>query len=726
MKKHTAQECHHHRSLDTTQSLNMLYTCPMHPEIQKQGPGACPICGMALEPINNTKNMEDDSEYRDMLHRFWVAIIFSVPLFILNMGMHFSSQQWLQAFTHNIYFNWLQFILATPVVVWCGWPFFDRGWHSLVSKSLNMFTLIALGVGTAYVYSIVVTLIPHILVALLGNTITLDVYYEPAAIITVLVLVGQILELKARSQTNKSIQQLLDLTPSTATLIYDDHSEKEVLISEIKVGDLIRIRPGDKIPVDGIVINGSSAINESMMTGEAMPNEKDVGAFVIAGTLNGTGSFIMKATKVGADTLLSQIVDMVSKAQRTKAHIQKLADQVASYFVPIVILVAVLTFVLWTIFGPEPRIGYAILTSVAVLIIACPCALGLATPMSIMVGTGRGAREGVLIKNAEALETLAKVNALVLDKTGTLTEGKPSLVDIISTSKEYSKKMLLQLAASLEQGSEHPLAAAVLQSAKSQAISLQECGDFQSITGKGVIGKITEIVVALGNSSLMDSLNIDITSVEQDISKYKALGQTIMFIALNNTFSGYLIVADKIKPDALQVISEFKKRGINVFMLTGDNSQTAHAIATQVGITEVEAEVLPQNKFKYVQALQDKGFIVAMAGDGINDAPALTQANVGIAMGNGADIAMESAGIILVHGNLTAILRAIRLSGDTIRNIKQNLFFAFIYNIVLVPVAAGILYPVFGWLLSPVIASVAMAFSSVSVILNALRLKKAG
>jgi Cu+-exporting ATPase len=670
-----------------------MYTCPMHPEIQKKEPGSCPICGMALE-LESPKSNEDsqnsekneNKEYTWMLWRFWIAVILSLPLLFIPMKEMF------------------QFILATPVVIGCGWPFFARAWTSLKTLKLNMFTLIALGIGVSYFYSIYVTFYPSKLLAY--------VYFEPAAMITALVLLGQVMELKARSRTNSAIKQLLNLAPPKAILINDDHSEKEVLVADIKAGNLLRVRPGDKVAVDGVVVSGNSSVDQSMVTGESMPTEKNKDALVIGGTVNGTGSFIMRATKVGHETLLAQIVDMVSKAQRTKAPIQKLADTVASYFVPVVICIALLTFFIWFTFGPVPKIDYAILTSIAVLIIACPCALGLATPMSIMVGLGQGAKAGILVKNAEALETLSKINTLVVDKTGTLTEGKPSVIEIISLNKNYAQPDILKFAASLEKNSEHPLASAILNTAKAQKINLEETQNFKSITGLGVTGNISGLSVSLGNQKLMESLDININH------------KNAIYLAVDNQLAGYLVIEDKIKSDTYAVITALKNQGINVVMLTGDNVETAMVIAKQAGIDTVKADVLPQHKFEYIQELQKKGLIVAMAGDGVNDAPALTQANVGIAMGKGTDIAMESAGIVLVSGSLMGILKAKKLSESILSNIRQNLFLAFIYNILAVPVAAGVFYPFFGILLIPVIASAAMSLSSVSVIINALRLSR--
>jgi Cu+-exporting ATPase len=689
----------------------------MHPEVQVNTPGVCPICGMSLEattlsePSNN-----ENAEYTNMLYRFWIALTFSLPLLILTMGGHLIPVNGLKILIHGPYFVFFQFFLATPVVIWCGWPFFQRAWTSLKTLHLNMFTLIALGVGVSYIYSLIIMLMPI--------SESSGVYFEPAAVITTLVLLGQVMELKARSNTNQSVKHLLNLAPASAILVSDTQPDIEIPVTDIVVGNLLRVKPGDKIPTDGQIILGHSVIDQSMITGESLPVEKDVGDFVIGATINTTGSFIMQATKVGNETLLSQIVDMVSSAQRTKAPIQKLVDIISGYFVPIVILIAFLTFLAWFTWGPEPKIGFAILTSVAVVIIACPCALGLATPISIMVATGQGAKEGILVKNAEALETLGKIDTLILDKTGTITEGKPSLVDVISVTPEYTTSDILAFAASLELNSEHPFSEIIVHSARNKSITIPECRDFNSITGQGITGKIKGNTIVFGNQKIIDDIQDNMSDLDQGIDRDRNLGRTILFMTINNKLIGYITVEDKIKPESIPAISALKKRGIQIIMLTGDNIKTAQAIAKQVGIDQVEADVLPQDKFKYITMLQEKGLIVGMAGDGINDAPALTQANVGIAMGNGTDIAIESAGIVLVSGSLTGILNARILSENTLKNIKQNLFLAFIYNIIALPVAAGIFYPISGLLLSPVIASAAMSFSSVSVILNALRLSK--
>ncbi len=681
---------------------------------------------MSLEPMQVSHEPTEDTEYKDMSRRFWIAAVLSLPLLVLNMAPHLLSVPFLMTLTMHPLFNWFQLLLASPVVLWAGFPFFMRGIDSLKTRNLNMFTLIALGISVAYVYSLFITLAPNIMSTFFGETLKLDVYFEAAAVITALVLLGQVLELKARSETSLAVKQLLDLTPKTAHLIssFAHQTESDILVSEIQAGQYLRIKPGERIPVDGIIVTGHSSIDQSMITGESIPIEKTVGDPVIGGTLNGTGSFIIEATKVGQDTLLSQIVEMVLKAQRSKAPIQKLVNEISAYFVPSVMLTSLITFILWYIFGPAPQIAYAIYTSVAVLIIACPCALGLATPMSIMVGTGRGAREGVLIKSAEALEKLAKINVLVLDKTGTLTVGKPHVVDIMSFDHRYSQAELLSFAASLEQNSEHPLAEAILKKAQDKEIALKTATQFQSITGKGVIGQIADKTIALGNQALLQSLNIEIASHLESIEALRSLGQTIMFIAIQNELAGYIAIADQIKPDTRLILEALTRLQIKIVMLTGDNQQTALSIAKQLNIQDVKADILPQDKFHYIEELQKQGYIVGMAGDGINDAPALMQAHVGIAMGNGTDIAMESADIVLVSGDLNGILRARHLSELTLTNIKQNLFLAFIYNTIAIPLAAGLFYPHFGLLLSPVIASAAMSFSSVSVIANALRLSQ--
>jgi P-type Cu+ transporter len=699
------------------------YTCPMHPEIVRQEPGFCPICGMALEPRTVSMAEEANPELIDMTRRFWISLGLTLPLLVMAMAEMILGEQVSHVLSGRL-FTWVQLALATPVVLWGGWPFFERGWASLVNRSLNMFTLIAIGVGTAYGYSVVATLFPDIFPhAFRGHGGEPAVYFEAAAVITTLVLLGQVLELRARSQTSSAIKALLSLAPKTARRLRDDGTEEDIPLAHVQPGDRLRIRPGEKVPVDGVVLEGESAVDESMVTGEPVPVEKIQGNRLTGGTVNGTGSLVMQAERVGNETLLAQIVRMVSEAQRTRAPIQRLADTVSAYFVPAVVLIAVLTSIVWALIGPEPRLAYALVNAVAVLIIACPCALGLATPMSIMVATGRGAMAGVLIKNAEALEVLEQVDTLVVDKTGTLTEGKPRLVSVVALP-EQDEIALLHLAASLEKGSEHPLAAAIIAGAHERGITEAAVQDFRSLTGKGVVGTVDGQTVALGNRALIDELHLGISDLAEEAERLRREGQTVMFVAVNGRAVGLLGVADPIKASAFEAIRMLHEDGIRIVMLTGDSRTTAEAVARQLGIDEVEAEVLPERKVEVVKRLQAEGRIVAMAGDGINDAPALAQSHVGIAMGTGTDVAIESAGITLVKGDLRGIVRARRLSRATMRNIRQNLFFAFIYNVLGVPIAAGVLYPVFGLLLSPIIASAAMTFSSVSVIANALRLRK--
>jgi Cu+-exporting ATPase len=699
------------------------YVCPMHPEIVRSEPGSCPICGMALEPRTVTLEEEVNPELVDMTRRFWISVVLSLPLLFFAMS-DLIPEQPLQRILPARVITWLQLVLATPVVLWGGWPFFERGWKSIVNRSLNMFTLIAIGVGTAYLYSVMATIFPGIFPeSFYGHGGVVAVYFEAAAIITTLVLLGQVLELRARSRTSSAIKALLGLSPKTARLIHDDGREEDVPLDRVKPGDRVRVRPGEKIPVDGVVLEGTTSIDESMVTGEPIPVEKTKGSKVTGGTVNGTGSFVMRAERVGSDTLLAQIVRMVSEAQRSRAPIQKLADVVSGYFVPAVVLIAIITFVVWSLVGPEPRMAYALVNAVAVLIIACPCALGLATPMSIMVGTGRGATSGVLIKNAEALEVLEKVDTLIVDKTGTLTEGKPRLASIVSVH-EGEESELLRLAASLERGSEHPLATAFLSAAQEKGLGLSEAANFQSVTGKGIMGTVDGKRVALGNQKLVETLGIRSNNLQDLAENLRQDGQTVMFVLIGDAVAGLVGMSDPIKQSTPEAIRLLHEDGIRIVMLTGDSRTTAEAVARKLGIDEVQAEVLPEQKGQVVKRLQDEGHIVAMAGDGINDAPALAQAHVGIAMGTGTDVAMESASITLVKGDLRGIAKARRLSRGTMHNIRQNLFFAFIYNVLGVPIAAGVLYPFFGLLLSPMIASAAMTFSSVSVIGNALRLNK--
>ena len=692
---------------ETPARADAEYTCPMHPEILQRGPGSCPKCGMALEPKIFTAH-EDDSEYRDMRRRFWVSLALSIPV-MLPTGR-----------------EWVNILLASLVVLWGGYPFFVRFFQSLKHRSMNMFTLIGFGVAAAYGYSMVAALSPNLFPMMLRDSRTgaVPLYFDSASMIVTLVLLGQVLELKARAKTGSAIKALLGLAPKTARRVASDGSEQDVPLEEIQVGDLLRVRPGEKIPVDGPVTAGASLVDESMVTGEALPVEKTVNTKVVGGTINGTGTFIMRAEKVGQDTLLSHIVQMVAEAQRSRAPIQRLADQVAAYFVPAVIAVAIVTAIAWVVFGPEPRFAHALVNAIAVLVIACPCALGLATPMAIMVATGRAATRGVLFRDAEAIEQLRKVDTLVIDKTGTLTVGRPKLVGLYS-QPEFSDVEVLQLAASLEQGSEHPLASAVISAAREQKAQILAVEKFQSVTGKGAKGIIGGRSVVVGNGALMSELSISIASVEREVERLRLDGQTILFLAVDGQLAGYLAVTDPLKETSASAVQNLKHLGIKIVMVTGDHQKTAQAVAKQIGIDEVMAEILPQEKAKIVKRFQDQGRIVAMAGDGINDAPALALANVGIAMGTGTDIAMKSAGVTLVRGDLQGIVRAREISERAMRNIKQNLFFAFFYNTLGVPIAAGVLYPVFGVLLSPVIAAAAMSLSSVSVIANALRLTRA-
>jgi len=699
------------------------YTCPMHPEIVQDHPGNCPKCGMALEPRTVSVEEEDNAELRDMSRRFWVSTVLAIPVLFSAMGAEF----WPEAFAEFIaprMRQWLELLLATPVVLWGGWPFFVRGWQSLVTRNLNMFTLIGLGVAVAWSFSMVAALAPGIFPRSVFNEMgVVPVYFEAAAVITALVLLGQVLELRARSRTNAAIKLLLGLAPKTARIVREDGREEDIPLEQVQPGDKLRIRPGEKVPVDGTVVEGASHVDESMVTGEPLPVEKSSGAKVIGATVNGTGGLLMTAEKVGADTLLAQIVQMVAEAQRSRAPIQKLADVVSGYFVPAVVGIAVITFLVWNFWGPEPRLAHAVINAVAVLIIACPCALGLATPVSIMVGTGRGATMGVLFKNAEALEVMRKVDTLVVDKTGTLTEGHPELASV-TPAEGFDEPEILHLAASVERASEHPLAAAIVRGAEKRGVELVASNDFQSVTGKGVIGMVEGRKVALGNIKLLQDLGIEVGDLPMQADKQRAEGQTVMFLAVDGSAAGLIGVADPIKETTPEAIRFLHDEGIQIVMLTGDSRKTAEAVAGKLGIDRVQAEVLPDQKATVVKELQGEGRIVAMAGDGINDAPALAQAQVGIAMGTGTDVAMESAGVTLVKGDLRGIVRARRLSHATMRNIRQNLFFAFIYNSLGVPVAAGVLYPFFGLLLSPMIAAAAMSFSSVSVIFNALRLRR--
>ncbi len=698
-----------------------IYTCPMHPEVRQEGPGACPICGMALEPEIVSADSAPNPELADMTRRFWIGLALTLPVFALEMGGHLTGlHQWLGQQKSN----WIQLLLATPVVLWAGWPFFERAWASLKSRNFNMFTLIAMGTGVAWVYSIVGTVWPGLFPASMrAHDGSVAIYFEAAAVITVLVLLGQVLELRAREQTSGAIKALLDLSPKMARRIKADDSDEDVSLDQVAAGDRLRVRPGERIPVDGEIVDGRSAIDESMVTGESMPVTKEAGEKVIGGTMNQSGGFVMRADKVGRDTVLAQIVQMVAQAQRSRAPIQRLADQVSGWFVPAVIAVAALAFAAWSIWGPEPRLTFGLIAAVSVLIIACPCALGLATPMSIMVGVGRGAQSGVLIKNAEALERMEKIDTLVVDKTGTLTEGRPSVV-AIRTADGINETDLLRLTASLERSSEHPLAAAIVRAATVRGLSLVQPSSFDSPVGKGVVGTVEGRKLVIGNQRIMTEGGIDTAGLSAAADELRKEGATAIFVAIDGKAAGIIAIADPIKATTPAAIAALKDAGIRVVMLTGDNRTTANAVAARLGITEVEAEVLPEDKSKIVERFRAQGRAVAMAGDGVNDAPALAAADVGIAMGTGTDVAMESAGVTLLKGDLTGIVRARHLSAATMANIRQNLFFAFIYNAAGVPVAAGVLYPLFGILLSPIIAAAAMALSSVSVIGNALRLNR--
>ena len=708
----------------TASDSGVLYTCPMHPQIRQYGPGSCPICGMALEPLTVTAEAPENPELIDMTRRFWVGLVLALPVFLLEMGAHISAldvHRWIAPTT----VSWIEFALATPVVLWAGFPFFVRAWASVVHRSLNMFSLIALGTGTAYLYSVVATFAPGIFplgFREMGGVV--PVYFEAAAVITVLVLLGQVLELRAREQTGGAIRALLNLAPKTARRVNDNGIDDEVSLESVQIGDRLRVRPGDAIPVDGRVLEGTSAVDESMVTGESMPTTKTVGDTLIGGTVNGTGALVMQTDRVGSETMLSRIVAMVAEAQRSRAPIQRLADTVAGYFVPAVLAVAAIAFVVWSIWGPAPSLAYALIAAVSVIIIACPCALGLATPMSIGVGIGKGAGVGVLIKSAEALERMERVNTLVVDKTGTLTEGRPSVTSVL-VAAGTAETEILPLAASLERSSEHPLAAAVVAAARTRGMTLSDTTNFVSLTGKGVTGTVSGRAVALGNQKLMDDLGIAFGTLGTDAERLRADGSTALFVAVDAKAAAVIAVGDPIKATTIAALDALRADGIQIAMLTGDNATTARAVATKLGITDVHADVLPEDKLRIVRELKAKGRVVAMAGDGVNDAPALAEADVGIAMGTGTDVAIQSAGITLVKGDLAGIVRARSLSHKTMRNIRENLIFAFAYNIIGIPLAAGVLYPVFGLLLSPLIAALAMSFSSVSVIANALRLRGA-
>jgi len=710
----------------TSPATKTEYVCPMHPQIARDEPGSCPICGMALEPREAPLEEEENPELKDMKRRFWVSMALTLPVLFLAMSEMISGQPIQRALSPRL-LTFIQFALATPVVLWGGRPFFERGWASIVNRSPNMFTLIAIGTGAAWLYSAIATFLPGIFPgSFRGHGGEVAVYFEAAAVITTLVLLGQMLELRARSRTSSAIKMLLGLSPKTARIIRGDGGsngvEEDIPLDQVHPGDLLRVRPGAKVPVDGIVIEGRSSVDESMVTGEPIPVEKTVGDKVTGGTVNATGGFVMRAQKVGADTLLAQIARMVGEAQRSRAPIQRLADAVSAWFVPAVVVTAVITFLIWAFVGPEPRMAYALVNAVAVLIIACPCALGLATPMSVMVGTGRGAVAGVLIKNAEALETLEKVNTLVVDKTGTLTEGKPKLT-MFANAGAVDDETALRLAASLEQGSEHPLAAAFVAAANERGLKLATVSEFHSVTGKGVIGRVDGHEIAIGNQSLLAESGVDLGVGAEKTVEWRERGATVIFLAVDKRLAYLFGVEDPIKESSREAVRELHEEGLRIVMLTGDNRATAQAVARRLGIDEVIAEVLPEHKSEFVARLQSEGRVVAMAGDGVNDAPALARAQVGIAMGAGTDVAMESAGVTLVQGDLRGIVRAIKLSRATMRNIRQNLFFAFVYNALGVPIAAGALYPLIGLLLSPMIASAAMTFSSVSVITNALRLR---
>jgi P-type Cu+ transporter len=698
-----------------------IYTCPMHPEVRQSGPGHCPICGMGLEPVLAPAETGPNPELADTTRRFWIGVALSVPLVALEMGAHLAAWHLLPGQSVS---NWIELTLATPVVLWAGWPFFVRGWHSLLTRNLNMFTLIAMGTGVAWAYSVVGTLAPGIFpAAFRAPDGAVAVYFEAAAVITVLVLLGQVLELRARQQTSGAIRALLDLAPKTARRLKPDDGDEEVPLDAVAAGDLLRVRPGEKVPVDGVVIEGRSSLDESLMTGESMPVVKECGARVIGGSLNQSGSFVMRAEKIGRDTMLAQIVQMVAAAQRSRAPIQRLADQVSGWFVPAVIIIAVIAFAAWSIYGPPPRLAFGLVAAVTVLIIACPCALGLATPMSIMVGVGRGAHAGVLIRDAEALERMERVDTLVIDKTGTLTEGKPKVVAIIP-AQGFEESEVLHLAGSVERASEHPLAQAIVQAATERGMLLAEVTEFDAHAGRGVVGSASGRKVALGNGQFLRDIGVSVTAFESEAERLRQEGATAIYVAVDGNPAALIAIADPVKASTPKALNELTRDGMRVLMLTGDNATTAKAVARSLGISEVAAEVLPDAKSAVVEKLRRQGRVVAMAGDGVNDAPALAAADVGIAMGTGTDVAIESAGITLLKGDLIGIVRARRLSQATMRNIRQNLFFAFVYNAVGVPIAAGALYPAFGILLSPIVGAAAMALSSLSVVANALRLRR--
>ena len=724
--RHDDHAGHHHGHVPKRGPADMpegtIYTCPMHPQIRQPGPGNCPICGMALEPEIATAAEGPSAEYLDMRRRFWIGLVLAVPVLVLEMGGHLVD---LHMVVDPKVSNWIQLVLATPVVLWAGWPFFERAWQSLRTLNLNMFTLIAMGTGVAWLYSVVATVTPGVFPETFrGMGGAVAVYFEAAAVITVLVLIGQVLELRAREQTGGAIRALLDLAPKTARRVAADGSEADVSLDDVAVGDRLRVRPGEKVPVDGKLLEGRSSIDESMITGESMPVTKEAGSALIGGTMNKTGGFLMEAGKVGRDTMLSQIVQMVANAQRSRAPIQRMADQVSGWFVPVVIGIALISFAAWMIWGPEPRFAHGLVAAVAVLIIACPCALGLATPMSIMVGVGRGAGLGVLIKNAEALERFEKVDTLVVDKTGTLTEGRPKVTSV-RTVGGVDEREFLRLAASLEKSSEHPLALAVVEAAADRGIPLADASEFDSPVGKGVVGLVDGRRLVLGSHRIMEEEGVDIREFASDAELLRGEGATVIFMAVDGKVAGLLAISDPVKATTPAALQALRDAGIRVVMLTGDNRTTALAVAQRLGISEVEAEVLPENKGEIVKRLRSQGRVVAMAGDGVNDAPALAAADVGVAMGTGTDVAIESAGVTLLKGDLQGLVKARELSRATMNNIRQNLFFAFVYNAAGVPVAAGVLYPAFGLLLSPIIAAAAMALSSVSVIANALRLRAA-